>query len=54
MVKELGLENAKASLVPGSKDEVKKADKFKNVDVAVDSIQKARESAGRDTWELET
>ena len=30
------------------------ADNFKNVDVAVDSIQKAKESAGGDTWGLET
>ena len=33
-----------------AKDEVKKVDKFKNVD----SVQKARVSAGGDTWELET
>ena len=46
VVKELGLDNAKASLVPGSKDEVKKVDKTKNVDSTVDSIQKARASAG--------
>ena len=45
VVKELGLDNAKASLVPGSQGEVKKVGKLNNVD----SVQKARVSAGGDT-----
>ena len=39
--------------MPGSKDEVKKGTKFKNIEVAFDSVQKAKESAGGGTWEFE-
>ena len=53
VVKELGLQNAKASLVPGSKDEVKKGDKIKNIEPAIDSMQKAKDSTGGGTWEFE-
>ena len=53
VVKELGLEGAKASLLPGSRDEVKKGDKDRNVEVAIDSVQKAKDSAGGGTWEFE-
>ena len=47
MVQELGLEGAKASLVPGSKDEVKKADK------GIDGVKKAKDSARGGTCEFE-
>ena len=53
VVKELGLEGAKASLVSGSKDEVKKGDKGKNVEVAIDRVQKTKDSAGGGTWDFE-
>ena len=53
VVKELGLGGAKDSLVPGFKDEVKKGDKGKNVEVAIDSVQKAKDSAGGGSWDFE-
>ena len=46
VVKGLGLEGAKAAMVQGSKDEVKNGDKSKNVEVAIDSVQKAKDSSG--------
>ena len=53
VVTELGLEGAKASLVPGSKEEVKKGDSFKDLGVAVDNVQKARDPAGGGNLEFE-
>ena len=53
VVKDLGLEGAKASPVPGSKDEIKEGDKFKDGGVIVDSVQEARDSAGGGNWEFE-
>ena len=65
VVKDLGLESAKVSMVPGSKEDQKSAparpDKQEiagtrariSVEDCIDSVQVARESAGGETWQAD-